>query len=254
MTLDKLDLNCDLGEGEPLLRTRALLRWITSANVACGGHAGDLTTIVKCVQWAKQFGVRLGAHPGPYSRGDFGRGYVQITPDELELLLLQQVGALERLARSHGVPLHHVKLHGGLYHAVERNELLALYYVTAIHHWWPTARVYARAGGIVASIGRWLGADVWEEAFLDRAYDEDGTLLPRGTPGAVLNRVVDVRQRVRSLMEDCEVITVSGTRLPLRAQTLCVHADTPRAVEWVRLAATMLRLRTAGRRGQSHQK
>src|SRR6266487_2941756 len=96
----KLDLSCDLGEGEPLSRTRSLMRWVTSANVACGGHAGDLRTMEACVRFAKQHGVRLGAHPG--ERSDFGRGRSGLTPDEFELLCVQQVGALERVARANG--------------------------------------------------------------------------------------------------------------------------------------------------------
>ena len=125
----KLDLNCDLGEGEPLPRTRVLMRWVTSANVACGGHAGDLKTMKACARLARQHGVRLGAHPGPWSRSDFGRGPVRIAPDEFELLLLHQVGALERVAQANGVRLHHIKLHGALYHVSEGNEAVANRYV-----------------------------------------------------------------------------------------------------------------------------
>src|SRR5688500_18309234 len=117
----RFDLNCDLGEGEPRARTEALMRVITSANVACGGHAGDLASMERCVALAKKFKVRLGAHPGTADRAGFGRGELKITPAELELLLLQQVGTLERIARAHGVKLHHIKLHGALYHATERD-------------------------------------------------------------------------------------------------------------------------------------
>jgi UPF0271 protein len=96
----KLDLNCDLGEGEALARTRSLMRWVTSANVACGGHAGNAESMRGCVTLAKELGVHLGAHPGSWSRADRGRGSVQITPEELELLLLHQVGALDRICRA----------------------------------------------------------------------------------------------------------------------------------------------------------
>src|SRR5438093_1543012 len=146
----KLDLNCDLGEGEPGPRTRALMRWITSANVACGRHAGDLPTMESCVRLAKQFGVRLGAHPGTASRGDFGRAPVEVGADELELLLLEQVGALERLARAAGVRLHHIKLHGALYHASEASDVVARRYLRSVRRWWPRSVPYVRAGGTVA--------------------------------------------------------------------------------------------------------
>src|SRR5436309_15056078 len=133
----KIDFNCDLGEGEPVARTRALMRWITSANVACGGHAGDLQTMERCVRLARQFKVRLGAHPGPWSRTDLGRGVVRVTPGELELLLIHQVSALDTVARRKGMTLHHIKLHGALYHATETNETLARRYVATVKRWWP---------------------------------------------------------------------------------------------------------------------
>ncbi len=236
----KLDVNCDLGEGEPLARTSALLRWVTSANVACGGHAGDARTMRACVRLARQFGVRLGAHPGPWSRGDQGRGVVRLTPAELELLLLQQVGALEKIARADGVKLHHIKLHGALYHASDADERLAQRYVAAVRRWWPEAIIYARAGGRVARVARRAGVRVWEEAFVDRGYRADGTLVPRQEPNALLTRTAEVFERLVRLRERSEIIAASGERIKLRAQTLCVHSDTPRAVAMVRAIAKTL--------------
>src|SRR5256885_15204701 len=119
----KVDLNCDLGEGESVAKTRALMRSITSANVACGGHAGDVRSMETSVRLARQYGVRLGAHPGLPSQ--FGRGIVKLSPAQLELLLLHQIGALERIARFHHVKLHHIKLHGSLYHAADADPALA---------------------------------------------------------------------------------------------------------------------------------
>src|SRR5437762_2834486 len=182
----KLDLNCDLGEGEPLGRTRSLMCWVTSANVACGGHAGDLRTMEACVRFAKQLGARLGAHPGPWNRSDFGRGGSRLAPEGFELLLVQQVGALERVAHANGVRIHHIKLHGALYHASEEDEALAPRYIAIVKRFWPRARIYARAGGRVASVARRAGLVVWEEAFADRGYRGDGTLVPRTEPNALL--------------------------------------------------------------------
>src|ERR1700720_1779755 len=124
----KLDLNCDLGESEPQTRTRALMRLVTSANVACGGHAGNLKTMGACVRLAKDHGVRLGAHPGWWGRGDFGRSPISVSADELELLLIKQVGALEKIGDQAHVRLHPVKLHGALYHATEASQALARHY------------------------------------------------------------------------------------------------------------------------------
>jgi UPF0271 protein len=237
----KIDINCDLGEGEPRTRTRMLMRWITSANVACGGHAGDLSTMDACVKFARQFHVRLGAHPGPWSRGDFGRGTVELEPDEMELLLLHQVGALERIARSNGVRLHHVKLHGTLYHATETSVTLRRRYVSTVARWWPGTKIYARAGGGVARLARKLGVPVWEEAFADRGYCDDGSLVPRTQPGALLTYHKEVVARVRTLLENGELTAVSGKRIQLSPDTLCLHSDTPQALELAKTIATAMK-------------
>ncbi len=236
----KLDLNCDLGEGEPRALTRALMRCVTSANVACGGHAGDLETMADCVDLAKQFGVRLGAHPGPWSRGDFGRGPLNLAASELELLLVHQVGALERLARRKRVHLHHIKLHGALYHASESDEEVARAYVAAIRAWWPRCVVFARAGGTVVRLARRVGVRVWEEAYLDRGYREDGTLLPRSEAGAILDDGRVVKRRLEHWLAGREIETVSNLPLALRPQSLCLHSDTPKAVQFARLARRVL--------------
>jgi UPF0271 protein len=236
----KLDLNCDLGEGEPRALTRALMRCVTSANVACGGHAGDLETMATCVGLAKQLGVRLGAHPGPWSRGDFGRGPLKLAASELELLLLHQVGALEPLARKECVRLHHIKLHGALYHASESDETIARAYLATVLDWWPRCIVFARAGGIVARLATHFGVRVWEEAYLDRGYRDDGTLVPRDAPGAILDEERSVKQRLERLIVDGVIETVSKRPLKLVPKTLCLHSDTPKALQFARLARRAL--------------
>ena len=237
----RLDLNCDLGEGEPLSRMRALMRWITSANVACGGHAGDQRTMEACVRLAKLQGARLGAHPGPWSRGDFGRGHARPGPEKIELLLLQQVGALDRLARAHGLQLHHIKLHGALYHASEEDRALARNYVAAVKRYWPRAKIYARAGGRVARVARGAGLIVWEEAFADRGYNVDGTLVARDEPNALVTDPLVVVERIRRLLETGEITALSGRPFTLAPRTLCIHSDTPQAVQIARAAAKALR-------------
>ena len=236
-----MDLNCDLGEGEPRARTRALMQCVTSANVACGGHAGDLKTMAGCIAMAKQFDVRLGAHPGPWSRGDFGRGPLKLAANELEMLLVHQVGALERLARTQRVRLHHIKLHGALYHASEADEPIARAYLAAVRAWWPRCVVFARAGGAVARLARHVGVCVWEEAYLDRGYREDGTLVPRNAPGAILNDGQAVKKRLEQLVIEGVIETVSNQPLKLQPRTLCLHSDTPKAVLFARMARSRVR-------------
>ncbi len=234
----RLDLNCDLGEGEPPARTRALLRLATSANVACGGHAGDADTMERCVRWAGESGVHLGAHPG--IPGAFGRGEIRIGPDDLGLLLLAQVGALHRLATLQRVRLHHVKLHGSLYHAVEHDAALGRAYVGAMARWFPGTVIYALAGGRVAALGRRHGVTVWEEAFLDRAYRADGTLVPRGEAGALLTTPAELRARLDSLRREGGWPAQDGTPLRLAPRTLCVHGDSPGALLFLRAARAEL--------------
>jgi len=235
-----MDLNCDLGEGEPAERTRALMRWITSANIACGGHAGDGRTMEFCVRTAAARGVRIGAHPG--TAAGFGREASPMTPEELECLLLHQVGGLVAVARSLGHSVAHVKLHGALYHAAEHETALAASYIGTVRRWFPRLRVFARAGGGVAEAARTAGLNVWEEAFLDRGYRADGTLVPRGDPGALLGDPATIRARIRDVRSGRGLLTESGGRLRLTPRTWCVHSDTPDSVRLVRIGARELGL------------
>ncbi|MEW6161067.1 MAG: 5-oxoprolinase subunit PxpA [Verrucomicrobiota bacterium] len=239
----KVDLNSDLGEGESLARTRALMHWITSANIACGGHAGDVASMTACVRLALDYRVHIGAHPGGWNRANHGRGAVEIVPDELELLLLQQIGALDRVARRQNASLHHIKLHGALYHAVESCAPLAKRYVEVVERWWPKARIYARANGQVAAICRKRHVRFWEEGFLDRAYQPDGALVPRTMPGALLTRATEVQKRVEMWLRDGAIHTVTGTDLSLRIQTFCIHSDTPNAPQLAKIASKQLGLK-----------
>ena len=190
-----------------------------------------------CARLAREWKVYLGAHPGPWDRKNFGRGLVSITSDELELLLVQQVGALELIAREEGVRLHHVKLHGGLYHAVEASDALARTYLQCVHQHWPWLKVYARAGGAVWRAGARPNLSVWGEAFVDRGYLADGGLVPRTSEGALIEKVGAVRHRLLDLCHHRRVTSIGGTFLPVNWRTLCVHGDTPGApavARWTR--------------------
>jgi UPF0271 protein len=228
-----IDLNCDLGEREGFARRRALMRWITSANVACGGHAGNARSMESCVRLAKQFNVRLGAHPGVAA--DFGRGSVHMTSAELEALLREQVGTLAEIAHSLDVKLHHIKLHGSLYHATDHDKKLAAKYLQTVTRFWPRAKIYARAGGLVARLARTRGVAVWEEVFADRRYQDDGSLVPRDHPNALVTDVSEVCQFLERLRGANEIVSISGKAIRVNAETICVHSDTPNAV---RIAAT----------------
>jgi len=144
------------------------------------------------------------------------------------------------LARRKRVHLHHIKLHGALYHASESDEEVARAYVAAIRAWWPRCVVFARAGGTVVRLARRVGVRVWEEAYLDRGYREDGTLLPRSEAGAILDDGRVVKRRLEHWLAGREIETVSNLPLALRPQSLCLHSDTPKAVQFARLARRVL--------------
>lgn len=249
-TTAAVDLNCDLGEGEPWTRTRALLRQVSSANVACGGHAGDAPTMERVVVEARTLGVRLGAHPGV--AGAFGRGEVTLSPGQLRILVLHQAGALETVARRHGGRLHHLKLHGALYHAVEQDESLGRAYVEAVARWFPKARIFARAGGRVLELAREAGVDAWAEGFIDRAYHADGRLVARGRDGALLTGRREILARLRDWRRTGRWQSLEGPWVAVAARTLCLHGDTPGAPALARaLRRELDRQRPSTRRYQT---
>lgn len=235
-----LDLNCDLGEGEHPERTRALMSQISSANVACGGHAGDETNMAHCVRLAREYGVRLGAHPGPPSRGDFGRSAIQPTAAELSAWVIEQASALQTIAREHDVALHHIKLHGALYHAAESDAELAQAFAETVHRHFPGVTIYGLSGGLVARMARALGIEAMEELFADRAYLPDGRLVPRSAAGAVLTDAAQVTARLQRWLACGEMETVDGGSVRLTGQTLCVHGDTGGAIALIRAIRELL--------------
>lgn len=237
----KIDLNCDLGEGEHPAHTRALMQWITSANIACGGHAGDEGSMRHCVRLAKEHGVNVGAHPGPIDRDKRGRGDFSLQEGELESVIAPQIDALKSIAESEKAHLHHIKLHGALYHAVESNEALAMELVGLTRSRWPGTRLVALAGGRVVRASRQYGAPVWEEAFADRAYRKDHRLVPRSEPGAIMDDPSTITDRLRKLIESGTLSAQCGTVLKIRCDTICVHSDSPNAIEIVRALGVMLR-------------
>jgi UPF0271 protein len=192
-----------------------------------------------CAQLCRQFSVRLGAHPGSWEQNNQGRAPIHLTPKEFHLLLVQQVGALDQIRRAERVPLHHIKMHGALYHATEADPALARVLIEAVQRWWPGAILYCRAGGAVAQRARRSGIRVWEEVFADRAYEPDGTLVPRGDASALISSVHGVTERVRGFVQGGTIASRSGSQVRLSGQTICVHSDTPNALS---IAGALARL------------
>jgi 5-oxoprolinase (ATP-hydrolysing) subunit A len=224
----KIDLNADVGEGDRKA-DEALLQLVTSANIACGAHAGDAQTMQATVALAVRHGVAVGAHPGFNDREGFGRRPQHLTADEIRELLLSQLGALDAVARAKGTTLHHVKPHGALYNQAETDGSLALAIVSGIRAFDPRLRLVGRAGSAMERAARSVSHPFTAEAFADRRYRADGTLLPRSEPGAVLIDPEDVAKQVRSLVTDAEARASDGSRVAVAFETLCVHGDTPGA-------------------------
>lgn len=221
-----IDLNCDLGEGGPY--DADLMRLVSSANIACGGHAGDADTMAAAVALARQHGVAIGAHPGHADRAHFGRRELRITPHEAAALVTAQVAALEAVA---GEPPRHIKLHGGLYHQAGRDAALGEAIVRAIKARWPTTVIIAFAGSPLAAVARSHGLTVAEEAFIDRGYAADGSLVPRSQQGAEITDPGVAAARAVRLVREGVIEAIDGTPLPIAADTLCLHGDGATVVE-----------------------
>ena len=218
----RIDLNCDVGEGAG--HDPALMTLVSSANIACGGHAGDDDTMRAAVALARRHGVAIGAHPGHQDRAHLGRRVMAISPAAAADLVLAQIGRLTAVA---GEALHHVKLHGALYHQAEADAALAGALVAAIAAAQPRLVIYALAGGRFAAAARAGGLAVAEEAFLDRAYADSGALVSRGEPGALLADPAAAAARAVELVRDGRVRSAAGRDLTIRAATLCIHGDGP---------------------------
>ncbi len=223
-----VDLNADVGEG---MNDAELLPYVTSANVACGVHAGDPTTMDQTVRLALTRGVRVGAHPGYPDRANFGRVFVEMAADEIENLIVFQVGALQGFVRSRGGRLTHVKPHGALYHSAAEFPDVARAIAEGVRRAGDDLVLVGAAGSLLIGAGEDAGLAVAQEAFADRRYRPDGTLVPRGEPRALLTDPDEAAEQAVGLARDGVAIAQDGTRVPVRADTICLHGDTPGAAE-----------------------
>lgn len=243
----KIDLNCDVGESYGAYRIgadEALMEWITSANVACGYHAGDPLVMDRTVRLAIQYGVGIGAHPGFPDLLGFGRRQMQLGPDEIENYILYQVGALAAFARASGAELAHVKPHGALYNMAARDVETARAIVRGVARAGSDLILVGLAGSVMVEAAREAGVRTAREGFADRAYNPDGTLRSRKLPGAVIKEPELAAERAVRIARDGVVAAYTGDEIPLQVDTICVHGDTPTAVEIVK--AIRQRLKGAG--------
>jgi UPF0271 protein len=241
-----IDLNCDLGEGAG--HDSELMALITSANIACGGHAGDADTMRAAVVLAIRHGVSIGAHPGYPDRLHFGRREQVIDPRDAGTMVTGQVRALQAIAAGCGGQLRHVKLHGALYNQAARDAALATSVAAAVWEVDPGLVFFGLAGSRLLAAGRLQGLRVASEVFADRTYRADGSLTPRSQPGAlILDEDVAISQ-VLGMVGQGRVRAVDGTEVPIAADTVCLHGDGPHPVDFARrlrseLAAAGIELR-----------
>lgn len=228
-----IDLNSDLGEGFGPFRVGAdeeLFPLISSANVACGFHGGDPRTMTQAVERARAYDVAIGAHPAFPDLAGFGRRTISASAEEIRTDVLYQIGALAGIARASGVSLRHVKAHGALYNLAVREPAAAEAIAQAVRQFDPGLLFFAIPGSALEAAGISAGLTVVREAFADRAYHADGSLVARSVPGAVIEEADAVAARMIRLVQDGVIETIEGDLLALEADTICIHSDTATAV------------------------
>lgn len=228
----RIDLNADVGESlDAIGPAAALMRSITSANIAAGFHGGDPSIIRQTIRLAKAHGVAVGAHPGFADREGLGRRERHVTPAEAEDMILYQVAAVAGVAAAEGLKLQHVKAHGALYNMAARDPALAGALARAVAAFDRSLILFALPNSEVVKAGRALGLRVVAEAFADRAYEPDGSLVSRQKPGAVIHDSGAVTARAVRVATAGSIVTLDGSVLHIDANTICVHGDTPGAAE-----------------------
>lgn len=228
----QIDLNSDLGEG--CGNDEALLKLISSANVACGWHAGDAPTMLQTVKWALANGVAIGAHPSFPDRENFGRTEMQRDPEAVYADVLYQIGALDAIVRAQGGKLAHVKAHGALYNMSVRDAKLCEAIVRAVRDYDASLVLFGLANTQVITIAREHGLRVKEEVFADRGYNPDGTLVKRGTPGALHEDEDVALDQTLTMVREQRVRAIDGSWVPIRAETVCLHGDGAHALAFAR--------------------
>ena len=230
--MPSLDFNCDMGEG--CGQDAAIVPHISSASIACGAHAGAAVTILEAVSLCLAHGVAIGAHPSFEDREHFGRRGLALAPAEIHALVTRQIAIMAKACSEAGARLHHVKPHGALYNLAARDRDVAVAIADAVHEADPMLMLYGLANSELTAAGEAAGLRVAHEAFAERAYDANGRLAPRGTPGAVIEGFDDALAQVRDFVRNGIVVARDGTRVPIRADTLCLHGDRADAAEFAR--------------------
>lgn len=225
-----VDLNVDLAEG--CGNDERLLQLVSSANVACGLHAGDYNEMRKAIHWAKKNGVRVGAHPSFPDRENFGRTPMHLPDDELKACLRYQLGAVKALCQAENVPLHYVKPHGALYNQAAKDPALARLIAETVKSFDPNLKLMGLSGSLMLTVAAEVGLGVIAEVFADRHYLADGSLVPRTRPDALVESDEKAIAQVLQMAEQQAVTSVEGFTIPIQADSICLHGDGAHAVEF----------------------
>lgn len=232
----KIDLNCDLGEAfgnYSFGGDHQIIPLITSANIACGFHAGDENVMYETVKLAKEHGVGIGAHPGFNDLQGFGRRNMDLSPDEIYALVAYQIGALSAFCRIHDVKINHVKPHGALYNMGARDKDIAHAIAQAVYDVDPSLILVGLSNTLLVSEAETIGLKAANEVFADRRYEENGQLVSRKESDAVLTDTDEAIEQVVKMVKENKVIAKTGKEIELKADTICVHGDGAHALEFV---------------------
>jgi UPF0271 protein len=241
--MKRIDLNCDMGEMPELIANgtqEALLDSVTSANIACGGHAGDEATMRTTIERALHKGVAVGAHPGYADRANFGRIELKVATKELEQSVFDQVCALAKVAAACKAELRHVKPHGALYNQAVKDRELAAAIARGVGRWHKDVVLVGLAGSMMLDVFREEGFRVAAEAFADRRYEADGSLRSRKFADAVIRDPDEAGRQAVRIVEKGSVVACDGSEVRIQAQTLCIHGDTPGAAKIAEAVAAAL--------------
>lgn len=234
----RCDLNCDMGEGIGL--DAAIMPFISSANIACGYHAGDDASMLQTLLLTKSFGVAAGAHPAYPDRENFGRKEMNLSPAQVYRLVSDQVIKLKELALAHDIQLRHVKPHGALYNSAAKDATLANAIAQAVKDVDLKLVLFGLSGSCLISAGKAMGLQTKSEVFGDRTYQDNGSLTPRFMPGALIENEITALQQVSEMVNDHCVTTTSGKKIPIVAETICLHGDGKNAVALAKLIYKVL--------------
>ncbi len=224
-----IDINADVGEG--LNNESELIPYISSCNIACGGHAGDLATMTNVVRLAKKYGVKIGAHPSFPDKKNFGREQIEISAADLYSSLKQQIRILQNILHDENTQLHHIKPHGALYNLATKDERTAKVVIEVVKSIALPLKLYAPYNSVISKLAMLDGIQVVDEAFADRNYNEDLSLVSRRMDDAVLLDKYKILNHLLRMIKQQKVKTKSGVEVPIKASTFCVHGDTRKAVK-----------------------